>query len=68
MSPLTCVGRLSEDLLGVMIGSWSWKMQVRISGVATMTMGAVFFEVTVLFSEDESCLMSRPCRVLVCST
>ena len=46
-----CVGRLSEDLLGVMIGSWSWKMQVRISGVATMTMGAVFFEVTVLFSD-----------------
>ena len=42
MIPLTCVGRLSEDLLGAMMGSCSWKMQVRTSGVTTMTMGAVF--------------------------
>ena len=42
MIPLTCVGRSSEDLLGATMGSCSWKMQVRISGVATMTMGAVF--------------------------
>ena len=68
MIPLTCVGRSSEDLLGAMIGSWSWKMQVRISDVATMTMGAVFFGVTVLFGEDEFCLMSRSCRTLVCLT
>ena len=43
MIPLTCTGRSSDDLLGATMGSCSWKMQVRRSSVATMTMGAVFW-------------------------
>ena len=42
MIPLTCVGRLSEDLLGAMRGSWLWKIQLRTSGVAMVTMGTMF--------------------------
>ena len=42
MIPLMWVGRSSEDLLGAMMGSCSWKIQVRRSGVTMMTMGAVF--------------------------
>ena len=37
--PLTCIGRSSEVLLGAMIGSCSWKVQVMRSIVATVTMG-----------------------------
>ena len=36
------MGRSSEDLLGATMEFCSWKIQVRRSGVATMTMGAVF--------------------------
>ena len=42
MIPLTWTGRSSDDLLGAMMGSCSWKVQVRTSGLATMTVVAVF--------------------------
>ena len=39
--PLTCEGRSSEVLLGAGRGSCSWKMQLRFSGAATMTIGTL---------------------------
>ena len=39
--PLMCAGRSSEVLLGAGRGSCSWKVQLRISGAATVTIGSV---------------------------
>ena len=36
-----CCGRLSEDLLGAGMGSCLWKMEVRTSGSAMVTIDAV---------------------------
>ena len=38
---LTWCGRSSEDLLGAGTGSSSWKMQVRVSGLAMVFLDAV---------------------------
>ena len=39
--PLTCAGRSSEVLLGAGREFCLWKVQLRISGAATVTIGAV---------------------------
>ena len=39
--PLMCCGKLSKVLLGAGRGSCSWKVQLRVSGIAMVIIGAV---------------------------